>query len=478
MNRRLLYPVVLVGGVISLLPFAELPLGAGTDGLVSHTVIAASGGSAPAGGRYLPLFSNARVNAGREVVFDAVVGGPPATTGVFIGQGRTTSAIALGVNADPAAPSFGEVSSPFITTNGRVVFQANASDIFSSDGNTAVPLVRSGDPAPGGGTLTPTSTLTINDHGAVVYGAFIDGSPATRGIFRTDATGTVAIVREHSDVPDGGTFTSVLGDPVVNDRGQVAFFAELTGGPADFGIFRGEGAALTPVFVANQIAPGGETFVDFSDPVINRRGQLAAIGSLTNGASSAGLFVSDGTDGDAIALQGQPAPAGGNYRQRDAFLQPIRLNDRGEVAFTARLTGGTSSSGIFRGNGARTTTIARAGTSAPGTTGMFQGFDEIELGTDGRVAFVATLTVGVGGVNVSNNRGIWIGRSEDDLQLVVRTGDVISGSTLTRLPQQSNPGDQFDMNQNGVLWIGSFGAAKAIVYSRIPGGDDAVGLRH
>jgi len=196
---------------------------------------------------------------------------------------------------------------------------------------------------------------------------------------------------------------------------------------------------------------------------------------LTNGPSSAGLFVSDGTDGVAIALQGQPAPAGGDYRQRDAFLQPIRLNDRGEVAFAARLTGGTSSSGIFRGNGAHTTTIARAGTTAPGTLGTFQAFDDIKLGTDGRIAFVATLTAGVGGVNASNNRGIWIGRSEDDLQLVVRTGDVIGGATLTRLPQQSDPGDQFDMNQNGVVWIGSFGAARKIVYSRIPGRDDVIG---
>ena len=149
---------------------------------------------------------------------------------------------------------------------------------------------------------------------------------------------------------------------------------------------------------------------------------------------------------------------------------PIRLNDRGEVAFAARLTGGTSLSGIFRGNGDRTTTIALAGTIAPGTTGTFESFGDIKLGNDGRVAFIATLAVGVGGVDSSNNMGIWIGTSDEDLQLVVRTGEVIGGNVLTRLPQFGFAfGNQFDMNENDVLWIGNFGPAKAVVLSRILG---------
>jgi len=142
------------------------------------------------------------------------------------------------------------------------------------------------------------------------------------------------------------------------------------------------------------------------------------------------------------------------------------LNDLGEVAFAARLSGGTPLSGLFRGNGERTTTIALAGTIAPGTTGTFQSFDDILLGNNGRVAFIATLAVGAGGVDPSNNRGIWIGTSDEDLQLVVRTGDVIGGNVLTRLPIFLQ-GNQFEMNENDVLWVGSFRSAKAIVLSRL-----------
>jgi hypothetical protein len=330
--------------------------------------------------------------------------------------------------------------------------------------------VRGGDPAPGGGTLTPLGgTRAVNGHAAVAYGALVSDSTATQGIFRTGGKQTVAIARDDMRPPTGGAFT-LLSNLSINDQGQVAFIAAMTAGSADFGIFRGEGAELTPIFVANQLAPGGATFADFGNVAINRHGQVAALASLTNGASGDGLFVGDGQDAVAIALEGQLAPKGGSYRDvrgLGTFRAPFRFNDRGEVAFDARLTGGASTSGVFRGNGARTTTIALAGTAAPGTAGTFDSFDDIALGIDGRVAFIGTLTLGVGGVNASNNKGIWIGTSDDDLQLVVRTGEVIEGKVLTRLPQFGQ-GHQFEMNENGVLWIGSFGPTKAVVFSRIP----------
>ena len=91
----------------------------------------------------LPFVSSTpALNVRHEVAFDAILGGPPFTTGVFVGDGKTTSTIALGANPDPAAPSFGTVFNPFITPNGDVVFDVNGSDFFRSDGKTIVPLAR------------------------------------------------------------------------------------------------------------------------------------------------------------------------------------------------------------------------------------------------------------------------------------------------------------------------------------------------
>jgi hypothetical protein len=80
------------------------------------------------------------------------------------------------------------------------------------------------------------------------------------------------------------------------------------------------------------------------------------------------------------------------------------------------------------------------------------------------------LAIGVGGVDPTNNMGIWTGTSDEDLQLVVRTGDVIGGNVLTRLSKEVGGLSQFDMNENGVVWIGSFQSpAKAIIFSQFLG---------
>jgi hypothetical protein len=399
------------------------------------------------------------MNRRSEIAFDATLGGP-STTGVFFADGGRISTIALGGNPDPAVATFVSVGNSFITANRDVVFDANDTDTFRHGGRAIVPLVRNGDPAPGGGRLTPSERVT-NARGTIAYQAGVIGAAETQGIFRTDGANTVVIASDAGAAPLGGTFTSLF-TPAMNTRGQIAFESEMTGGTADFAVFRGDGISLTPVFVANQIAPGGGTFQDFGDPLINKHGQVVVVGLLANNASGAGLFAGDGTEAVAIALDGQPAPKGGSYTQ--FFDKPLTINDRGDVAFGAGLKGGTSPHGIFRWNGGETTTLVLAGTIAPGTTGTFASFGDIKLGDDGRVAFIATLTPGVGGVDFSNNTGIWVGTSDADLQLVVRTGEIIAGKTLTRLPVGFG---QFDMSDDGIVWIGTFQSrSTSVVFSR------------
>jgi hypothetical protein len=96
----------------------------------------------------------------------------------------------------------------------------------------------------------------------------------------------------------------------------------------------------------------------------------------------------------------------------------------------------------------------------------------MKLGEDGRVAFIATLTPGIGGVDTTNSKGIWVGTSDRDLQLVVRTGDVVGGKVLTNLPSGLG---QLDMNGTELAWIGTFPSrATAVVLSRINADHDEV----
>ncbi len=121
-------------------------------------------------------------------------------------------------------------------------------------------------------------------------------------------------------------------------------------------------------------------------------------------------------------------------------------------------------SGIFRGDRTTVTPIALKGAAAAGTTGTFDTFGDLQIGKDGSVVFIATLTLGVRGVDTSNNVGIWIGTSETDLHLVARTSLNIAGKTLTR-PLRLAP---LNMDQHLIVWLGRFaGNATAIVSSEL-----------
>lgn len=438
----------------------QVPCPPGARAQENHTVIAATGTAAPEGGVFRFL-SSIGVNAPGQVAFDAILQGT-STTGIFVGDGKTTSAIALGGNPDPTSGDFGFVFSPTIGAGGEVLFFADTG-IFRGNGTRVSPIVQEGDAAPGGGNLTGLGFYSSNSRGVIAFRAGVTGSGSTGGIFRSNATSTVAIARDNTISPIGGTFI-FFGDPAINSRGQVAYFAGVTGGSGDFGIFRGgdDGGTNTTIFAANQGAPGGETFLDFGAPVINGPGQVAAVALLKDGMSQAGLFRGDGRNAAAIALHGNPAPKGGNYTAR--FFVPLVMNDRGQVAFDVGLTGGASGGGIFRGDGVTTSTIALLGTTAPGTTGTFSSFGDMKIGENGMVAFIGTLALGMGGVDVTNNMGIWFGTSDSDLHLLVRTGDVVDGSILISLPRGLG---LFDMNERGVAWEGGFpGGSSAIVFSR------------
>lgn len=426
-----------------------------------HVIVAATGTAAPGGGSFFSLFSLA-LNEHDEVAFDAALLGT-SRQGIFLWDRGTSSAIARAGNPDPASGDFGSLGPPSVDSRGSVVFSADAG-LFRGDGTTVSTIMQDGAPAPGGGSFVgPPTVASTNSHGAVAFLTSIASEESTTGIFLRRGDRTAAIARDNSPSPLGGSFL-FFGDPAMGRGGQVAFYAGMAGGSGDFGIFRGDGTGeITTIFGAGRQAPGGATFQDFGDPVINERGQVAAVASLDNGSFQAGLFRGNGREITVIALQGATAPAGGNFT--GAFFQPLRINARGQVAFNARLTAGTSNGGIFRGDGTITTAVALLGTTAPGTAGTLSSFQDIRISEDGTIAFIATLTMGVGGVDATNNRGIWFGTSEGDLRLLVRTGDVVAGRPLTGLPTVFG---QFDMNERSIAWRGGFpDRSAAIIASTI-----------
>jgi hypothetical protein len=232
----------------------------------------------------------------------------------------------------------------------------------------------------------------------------------------------VIVVTNGATAPDGIGTLSTFGLPVLNDAGQVAFIANLpdTGGVGptnDSGVYRGDEfpGDLTQIVRTGQAAPtgGGLVFTNyfstFDVPLLNNRGQVAFFGTLggpgIGSTNNLGIFVGSGPAASLsnIVQTGQLTPD--NNGRYSAFTGSGHfgyppLNDAGQVAFFATITGATNinqTDGIFLGNGATRTQIAR--TWYPGPFGTFASYSlsDPALNNLGQVAFSAATTGGTNG---------------------------------------------------------------------------------
>ena len=164
--------------------------------------------------------------------------------------------------------------------------------------------------------------------------------------------------------------------------------------------------AQVVVALSGNPAPAGGNYSDFPySPVLNQSGQVAFVANLTGGSSTQGIIAGAPGSLRTVALQGTAAPAGGNYNgppqgDPNTFGQPV-MNASGQVAFHAYLNGGSgyTPEGIFVGAPGSVQAAALAGNYAPTIYGGYYGttyvgvntFGSVSLNDSGQVAFVALL---------------------------------------------------------------------------------------
>jgi hypothetical protein len=244
-------------------------------------------------------------------------------------------------------------------------------------------IAATGDPAPGlaGGTIATFDTAgflappgRINSSGQVAFFAGIAGSASNSspgGIFIGSASGGIQRVARIGDPsPLAGNFVNLqTGNLSLNDAGQVAFrgvsqVSPTVQAPA---LFVGSGTASPAKLVAVGDPGPAATIVDGipSRFQINNAGQVAYVAGLSAGS---GVFL--GTAGGAqtpVALTGDPAPGTG-AGLFSSFREPnIELNNSGQVALWATVSGAPATSGYFIGS-ATAAPVARLieGQSLPG----------------------------------------------------------------------------------------------------------------
>jgi hypothetical protein len=339
------------------------------------------------------------------------------------------------------------------TVEGIGVGPANDQAIWNrSNGVTSV-VEREGFVASGtAGALTndgfaPTSVV-LNDANQVAFAGSLRGpgvgSHNNEGIWR-GTPGDLALAARKGDIAPGAGQALYDGfvPPALNSTGAVAFRAVLVGsGVADFNndaIWTGAPEALGLVArenSANAGLPNGVLFGAMGAPVLNNRGQLAfksmlqgAVASFNNEA----LWAGNPGDLQLVARKGSRAqglPSQVNY---DGFVtDPPGYNDSNQVAFVAPLTGlgvGTfNNQGIWAGEPAALTLVARKGNTAPGLpTGInYDGFERPVINSSGHIAFRGLLTGQ--GVGTQNNQAIWAGLP-GALSLIARSGSNAPGTS-------------------------------------------------
>lgn len=404
--------------------------------------LAITGQSAPGtrGGTFTS-FSAPVINQSGQFAFQGFMSGGSSTGGIYNGTaGNALSPVVLQGQSAPSAGTgrFSTFSNPVLNESGQIAFISSITGgsstvgIYRSDsGGALTAIALQGQKANGAsaGTFSGFSNLSMNESGQTAFNTSIVGGSNSGGIYRSNSASAptaIALVGQNAGGNAGAFF--IVGNPKLNDSGQVAFRATLTGGAIAQGIYFSNGGTPFTIAAHTQGAPGsgGGMFLDFGNPVLNNNGQTAFRVLLTFGSSTEGVYRSSDGTLTPIAIQGQSA-TGTGAGTFASFSSPV-LNASGQTAFVANITGGSTNQGIYRSSNTTTlTAVALQGQNATGSSGgTFSSFSNTILNDRGHTAFKANISGG------SSSEGLYVGDGQDTVAVQL-AGSTIAGKTVNSL---------------------------------------------
>ena len=256
------------------------------------------------------------------------------------------------------------------------------------------PLARTGDAVPGGGSFDRFGqealpiVAPVNARGDVAFFATLSRGGSDEGIFLQRAGHIVRVAREGDRVAGVGRLSGFgkHPTPALNDAGAVAFAAAVAGGRAVEGIFTWSAGRVRAVVTTGTPAPGmpSSVLAGVDTPAINARGDVVFLATVRRGReSSEAILATRGGTLRKIVAQGDAAPAGGAF----AAFGPPAINASGQVAFAAVVEGKAVPGGVFVATGDRVQMAVAAGEDTP-IGGIFAKFSErIGLNDAGVIAF-------------------------------------------------------------------------------------------
>jgi hypothetical protein len=261
--------------------------------------------------------------------------------------------------------------------------------------------------------------------GSVVFWALLADS--NEGLFKWTGSGTplkLLVTGDAAPISFGGTYSGFNKGPVMNDSGDMAFYATVSGGSSSAAIFRRtSGGTVTKIAAVTDMTPmGGSSYTSFTPPlgspapVINNGGDISFFANYTTGS---GLFLYDGASVSKIAITGDTAPTGGTFT---AFTYaggyggyPI-VSDTRKVSFWASVSV-AAAQGVFLWDSGTVTKVAAGGDAVPGGGGAtFTTFHVLPIvNASGAVAF--------NGSRSSGGNGAYVRSASGTVSKIFQTGD-------------------------------------------------------
>jgi len=279
---------------------------------------------------------------------------------------------------------------------------------------TTSKIVLTGETSPTGQPYRGFEGVSVSDDGKIAWGAYVGPLPAgvNNALFLADGSGVSIVALAGTAAPGtGGNFQS-FHDPSLNNAGEIAFRAPVSGGSKDQGLFLSSGGVTTALSLEGDPAPGtgSASFTDFGPPDLNEAGDIAFNAGTdafppAPAAPPTGIF--EATQGAIlhVAAQGDIAPGtGGTYLILGLHCA---INDSGSIAYLGDIYGGNVSQGIFFRAGGTISPLVLEGDPAPGTGGVFAGLWDPSSNNAGQAAFNA----GVSGGSASG--GIFVASSSE-----------------------------------------------------------------
>jgi hypothetical protein len=334
-----------------------------------------------------------------------------------------------------------------------------------------------------GGTFSGFGPAGVPDgNGNVGFWASVSGGSGGSGLFLwTAASSSISqLVVAGDATPIGGTFSAFGTALSINDNGDISFWATVSGGSAASAVFRKPfGSAVTKIAAVGDTSPvGGATYTGFTAPlgpavpIINNLGDVSFFATLSSGGQAA--FMYNGASVIKVAASGDAAPSGGTFT---AFHYPggyggipVVSSER-QVTFFATVST-AAAYGVYLWDSATNTTvtIAKGGDGAPDSGGAtFTNFGVVpNANASGQVIFNASRSFGP--VCASGAAcGVYIRQPDGTITKMIQTGDpgpLGVGGTISDVGRNPNINSAGEIS----VWLGSSNSLTAQTIARYKDG--------